>query len=423
MNGPSQTPSRADHNGGGGSHGFFPAADPRMLEIKELARRVAPTDAPVLIIGESGVGKEVLARFIHAAVEARAASRSSRSTARRCPHDLLESELFGHERGAFTGAHPRQGGEVRAGRRRARILLDEIGEMTPPLQAKLLHVLAGRRVHAASAATARSTSTRAIMATTNIQLEEAVRERRASGEDLYFRLNVIRIEVPPLRERRGRHPAALRPLPAHLRRTYHSAVRDALPRALREAFLRYDWPGNVRELENAVRRYVILPDVEMVLSDLASRTDARERSGRAGPAADRISAESSAAAARSLAQGDRGARRPRRRRSESSAQVLDETRWNRRRAAVAARHLLQDAAQQAAASGSSTTRPTAASATHCRRRGSAAGRPPCLAWGRRWPSPERGTVEPGVPRSAWRVPAGTAGSRPVRVSSSARGRT
>src|SRR5687768_3195551 len=212
------------------------SSNPRMLRIKEIARQVADTDAPVLMLGESGVGKEVLARFIHGQSR-RARQPFVKVNCAALPQELLESEMFGHEKGAFSGAFREKHGlfEV-AGK--GSILLDEIGEMTPSIQAKLLHVLqdgdytrlGGRhRLHVDAR----------VLASTNNQIEEAVRAGRFR-EDLYFRLNVIRIDIPPLRDR----PDDIPMLCAHFLRTYaaryQSSLRE-LPRELRDAFLRYDW--------------------------------------------------------------------------------------------------------------------------------------------------------------------------------------
>src|SRR6059036_1175207 len=174
------------------------STNPKVLRIKEIAKQVADTDVPVLITGESGVGKEVLARFIH--------THSSRHdkpfvkvNCAALPNDLLESELFGYERGAFTGAMNDKPGKFELADK-GTLLLDEIGEMTPHLQAKLLHVLQDGEYTRLGAKRPQHVDAR-VLASTNINLEENV----ASGkfrEDLYFRLNVIRLTVPPLRERR-----------------------------------------------------------------------------------------------------------------------------------------------------------------------------------------------------------------------------
>jgi DNA-binding NtrC family response regulator len=229
------------------------SSHPEMLRIRDVALQVADTDAPVLITGESGVGKEVLARFIHGQSSRRARPLIKVNCA-ALPQDLLESELFGYERGAFSGAVGEKPGKFELADQSS-ILLDEIGDMSANLQAKLLHVLqdgeymrlGGRRPVRVDAR---------VLATTNARLSEAVAAGRFR-EDLYFRLNVIRIEIPPLRERIDDVPL----LCEHFLRRYSSRYGKPpgeMPPALLAAFMRHTWPGNVRELENAMRRYLIL---------------------------------------------------------------------------------------------------------------------------------------------------------------------
>src|SRR5438552_11895930 len=241
----------------------FVSSNARMLRIREIARQVSDTDAPVLILGESGVGKEVLARFVHGQSRRRRQAFVKINCA-ALPQELLESELFGYERGAFSGALREKPGMFELANRGS-ILLDEIGEMSPHLQAKLLHVLQDGEFTRLGGRHPMKVDAR-VLASTNARLEAAVAAGRFR-QDLYFRLNVIRIEIPPLRERRDDIPL----LTAHFLRSYaaryNSPVKD-LPAELRDAFFRHDWPGNVRELENAVRRYLILPDLEMALSEV-----------------------------------------------------------------------------------------------------------------------------------------------------------
>ncbi len=304
--------------------GGFVSASPRVLRIKEIGRQVADTDAPVLILGPSGVGKEVLARYIHRQSR-RAPQGFLKVNCAALPDDLLESELFGYERGAFSGAMNQKPGlfELADG---GTILLDEIGEMSVHLQAKLLHVLqdgeftrlGGRQVVKVDAR---------VMASTNVQLDEAVAAGRFR-EDLFFRLNVIRVEVPPLRERRE----DIAPLCAHFLRHYAARYKSPLrelPRELREAFVRHDWPGNVRELENAVRRYVILGDAEASLSELRSRGRAEGAAPRPEEApAPRAAATRGVSLRKVAAQAAEDAER------RLLSRVLAETRWNRREAAA-----------------------------------------------------------------------------------------
>ncbi len=211
----------------------------------ELARKAARSDATVLLLGESGTGKEVIARFIHregpfVAVNAAALAET-----------LLESELFGHEKGAFTGAQARRAGKFELAHG-GTIFLDEIGDISPALQAKLLRVLQERAFERVGGTETLTVDVR-IVAATNQDLKKRVAEGKFR-EDLYYRLNVISITLPPLRERR----ADIRPLAEHFLKEQKGAARFA-PETL-EALERYDWPGNVRELRNAIERAVALHD-------------------------------------------------------------------------------------------------------------------------------------------------------------------
>jgi two-component system, NtrC family, response regulator AtoC len=240
----------------------YPSSNKRMLQIGAICRQVAQTDVPVLILGESGVGKEVLARYIHVQSGRRAPFVKVNCAA--LPAELLESELFGHERGAFTGAQNEKPGKFElAGQ--GTIMLDEVAEMSPLLQAKLLHVLQDGE-YTRLGGTRTLTSGARVLAATNKHLHTLVTKGHFR-EDLYFRLNVITIEVPPLRER----PEDILPLSDHFvekyRGKYKSAVKK-LPRELLAAFLRHSWPGNIRQLENVVRRFLILPDLQEALAEL-----------------------------------------------------------------------------------------------------------------------------------------------------------
>ncbi len=231
------------------------AVEPAMLEIIRLLDKVAPTQAPVLIQGESGTGKEVLARYIH--------NHSKRGQGpyvginlAAIPETLLESELFGYEKGAFTGAYATRAGkfELADG---GTILLDEITEIGKPLQAKLLRVLQEREVERVGARKPIILDIR-VIATTNRDIEAEVRDGNFR-QDLFFRLNVIPVHIPALRER----PADILPLAEHFigkiaRREGIKA--KSLSAAAKAAILGYAWPGNVRELENVIERAMILAD-------------------------------------------------------------------------------------------------------------------------------------------------------------------
>jgi DNA-binding NtrC family response regulator len=222
-------------------------------EVLDLAQRAAPFDTSVLITGETGVGKEVLARYIHE----NSARKDGPFLALNCgalPETLLESELFGHHKGAFTGAIADRVGLFEQAQK-GTLFLDEIGDVTPSLQLKILRVLQEREVLRVGENRPRRIDVR-VLAATNRKLEERIREG-LFREDLYYRLRVIEIEVPPLRERRE----DILPLARHL--VGHLAVKLGLPGLRLDASVltrleNYDWPGNVRELENALERAGVL---------------------------------------------------------------------------------------------------------------------------------------------------------------------
>jgi DNA-binding NtrC family response regulator len=249
-----------------GASGEILSGDREMLRLQEIARRVADTDVPVLLTGESGVGKEVLARFIHMH-----SSRRSRAFVKvNCaalPHELLESELFGHEKGSFTGAHADRAGRFEMADK-GTIFLDEIGEMSAVLQAKLLHVLQDGEFSRVGGRTMRVDAR--VVAATNKRLEDAVRHKEFR-EDLYYRLNVVRMSIPPLRERAGDIPLLAEHFFAKFASKYNTRLRE-LPDEVMEQFKRHSWPGNVRELENAVKRYVVIPDAALAIQGMDAGT-------------------------------------------------------------------------------------------------------------------------------------------------------
>ncbi len=232
---------------------------PAMLAMQETIATVAPSEATVLITGESGTGKELVARALHSG-SARADKPLVTVNCAALAENLLESELFGHEKGAFTGAERRREGRfVQANG--GTLFLDEIGEMPLPLQAKLLRALQEGEVQRVGSDAPLTVDVR-VLAATNRDLREEVARRRFR-EDLYFRLNVISLEVPPLRERGEDIPV----LAAHFLERFAGRNRKSLrgfsPQAM-DSLLRYSWPGNVRELENAVERAVILCNGDLV---------------------------------------------------------------------------------------------------------------------------------------------------------------
>jgi two-component system, NtrC family, response regulator AtoC len=237
-----------------------------MERVWELAHRVADTDVPVLLVGESGVGKDVVARRIHA-VSHRAERPFVKINCAALPAELLESELFGHEKGAFTGAHAEKPGKFELAHQ-GTIFLDEIGEMDPRLQAKLLQILQDEEFYRVGGKRSIRVDARVVVAT-NRDLEREIETGRFR-EDLYYRLNVVTIRVPPLRERKEDIvPLARHFVEKYLRR--YKGGLDRIPDEVMERFHAYDWPGNVRELENLVRRLVVLKEPSMVLGELSPR--------------------------------------------------------------------------------------------------------------------------------------------------------
>lgn len=224
--------------------------DPLMIRVLEVAEAVARSDATVLIQGESGTGKELVARFIHAS-SPRSAQPFIAVNCAALPETLLESELFGHEKGAFTGAQNRKIGKFELAHG-GTILLDEISEMDVGLQAKLLRVLQEREVDRVGGKDPVSIDVR-VLATTNRNLEETVAQGKFRS-DLYYRLNVIPVTLPPLRDRR----IDIKLLTEHFMRHYLGEKAPSMPPQVLEALMQYSWPGNIRELQNAVQRAAIL---------------------------------------------------------------------------------------------------------------------------------------------------------------------
>ena len=225
----------------------------RFIEVTALAEQVAPTESTVLIQGESGTGKEVVARYIHD-LSARAEGPFHAINCGALPESLLESELFGHVRGAFTGAvRDKQG--LFAAARGGSFFLDEVGEMPPSLQVKLLRVLQEREAIPVGATEPIPVDVR-IIAATNRDLEEEIR-RGNFRPDLFYRLNVININLPPLRDRRDDLVLLIEAFFQNLSQETASDVKALAPDAL-DAVMVYEWPGNVRELENALEHAAVL---------------------------------------------------------------------------------------------------------------------------------------------------------------------
>jgi two-component system, NtrC family, response regulator AtoC len=248
----------------------------KMREVRDLIERVADTDVTVLIRGESGTGKELVARAIHAASPRRDKTFVKVNCA-ALPSELLESELFGFERGAFTGAIQHKPGKFEFANH-GTMFLDEISEMHAPLQSKLLQVLQDGEFARLGGRHDVRVDVR-IVAATNRDLETAVDEGQFR-EDLFFRLNVVCITLPPLRQRRDEIPALtglfLRQYCEHYNKPPLALATDTL-----RLFAEYDWPGNVRELENLVKRMVIFGTDEPIRRDLAEAI--AHRAARPGP--------------------------------------------------------------------------------------------------------------------------------------------
>src|SRR5580765_7590225 len=250
----------------------FLAASPQMVRIRQQILQIAPVDVPVFICGESGVGKEVVSRMIHL----RSKRRSQAFIKVNCaalPGELLESELFGFEQGAFTGAVRSKPGKFEMANK-GTIFLDEIAEMSTHLQAKLLHVLQDHQYSRLGGRHLVETDVR-VLAATNVDVHEAMKTGRFR-EDLYYRLNVLSINVPPLRERTSEIPLLFK----HFLEKYSEKfgkTQQTPSKHLLDAALNYPWPGNLRELENFVKRYVILEDDEGSLRELIEMSKLRQK--------------------------------------------------------------------------------------------------------------------------------------------------
>jgi len=227
--------------------------DIRMVEILELLPRVAQSRSTVLITGESGTGKELIARAIHH-LSPRNRRRFVKVNCAALSENLLESELFGHVKGSFTGATQSRVGRFQMADGGS-ILLDEISELTPKLQAKLLRVLQEREFEPVGSSEPVQVDVR-ILATTNQDLEDAIR-KGTFREDLYFRLNVVCVEFPPLRERRGDIPLLARHFLARFSEETNKRV-DSISEEAVDILKKHSWPGNVRELQNVIERGVVL---------------------------------------------------------------------------------------------------------------------------------------------------------------------
>jgi two-component system response regulator AtoC len=302
--------------------------DPKMKEVRDIIEQVADTDITVLVRGESGTGKELVARALH-----RLSNRADRPFVKvNCaalPSELLESELFGFEKGAFTGAQRRKLGKFEYANH-GTIFLDEISEMHPALQAKLLQVLQDGEFSRLGGESDVRVDAR-VIAATNRNLEAAVADG-SFREDLFYRLNVVTVQLPPLRDRKDAIPLLSEHFLHMYNRQYGKDVKQLMPQTL-EVFEAYHWPGNVRELENMVKRMVVLGNEQTVLEEIAHRTSTADAgNGASGPLdlealgvdlADGRGVDLKAIAKRAAQIAEK----------RVIERVLDQTRWNRKEAA------------------------------------------------------------------------------------------
>ncbi len=288
----------------------FIALNPQMLKIQQTISQIAHTDVPVLIHGESGVGKEVVARAIHESSDRRGKPFVKINCA-ALPTDLLESEMFGYERGAFTGAFTSKPGKFEMADN-GTIFLDEISEMSPALQAKLLQVLQDNQYSRLGGKSTVNVNVRVLAA-------------GSFREDLYYRLNVVNIRVLPLRERMDE----LQVLISHFVEKYGAKYGrpDMMPSPrLLSAMCQYDWPGNIRELENLIRRYLVLDGCDLVAEELENATQSRFQKNMSRAIAGQ-SSDSEISFTEKVNDLKRKAE------AEAIHRALNQTNWNRKEAA------------------------------------------------------------------------------------------
>jgi two-component system response regulator AtoC len=289
---------------------------PRMSDVREIIEQAARVDVTVLIMGETATGKDVVARAIHEQ-SVRQSGPFVKVNCAAVPRELLESELFGHERGAFTGAHQLKIGKFESADR-GTIFLDEIGDLHPALQGKLLHVLQDGQFSRVGGRSTVKVDVR-VLAATNQDLEQAVAGGRFR-EDLYYRLNVIQVMVPPLRER----PEEIPVLADYFMHRYSQLFRREtlqMPAETMQRLIRHRFPGNVRELENMIKRMIVLGDPLLRRSPLPGPAPTAEENGARTVKAATTSLKDIARRAAQTAE------------KEAILQALEQTQWNRVRAA------------------------------------------------------------------------------------------
>jgi two-component system, NtrC family, response regulator AtoC len=299
----------------------FVCGSSAMRHLYEQAALIAKFDMPVLMLGETGTGKEVLSLLIHH-LSNRSKAPFLKVNCAAVPADLLESELFGYEAGAFTGATKAKPGKFELCEQ-GTILLDEVGEMPPQLQAKLLHFLQDHRFSRLGSRTNTKADVR-VLAATNINIEQAIASK-ALREDLYYRLSGFTMYIPPLRERKKEIPVLLEHFMARSASQFSSPVRTFSPRLL-QACLSYSWPGNLRQLENFVRRYLILGDEQLAITELQTNSrgssDTRTTLAATADVSDLSGLKSLARSVKSEAE------------AAAIAHALEQTNWHRQKAAV-----------------------------------------------------------------------------------------
>jgi two-component system, NtrC family, response regulator AtoC len=300
---------------------FFLAASPQMLEIQRQVKLLADIDVNVLVLGESGTGKEVIAQLIHKHSR-RSREKFLKVNCAALPADLLESELFGHRQGAFTGAINDRAGKFEQANR-GTLLLDEIGEIGVQMQAKLLHVLQDGQFSRLGAQETTKVDVR-FVAATNVRMEDALLAK-TFREDLYYRLSVFTIKVPPLRERREEIPYLIeefiRRSPVELTKGFGSS----LPSRLMDAALLCDWKGNLRELRNFVTRTIVMRDADAATRELEAKA---ATSGTADSQDRSIDAPAPCVGIRSIVRDVKA-----RTEAKMIQSALETFGWNRRRAA------------------------------------------------------------------------------------------
>jgi two-component system response regulator AtoC len=300
-------------------NGIFIYASEKMQHIKEIIDQVANTDVTILIQGESGVGKEVVARSIHLNSN-RKEKPFIKVNCAALPGELLESELFGYEKGAFTGAYRQKPGKFEIANDGI-IFLDEIGDISPSLQAKLLQVLQDHEFSRLGGRKDVRVNVR-VLAATNCNLEKAVEDGRFR-EDLYYRLNVVNVTIPPLRERKEELPFFVQYFLNKFEAKYQKRAKP-ISNSLMDAFRRHDWVGNVRELENLIQRFVVLQNEEEILKEISLSAKGNEM---------REKKESKEEKGEKLSLREVNKTAVRHAEKEAIRRTLQTTNWNRKKAA------------------------------------------------------------------------------------------